>query len=568
MITEAEGDCVGVDAADENVAFSDAVDFDTAESDEGCSDAEEELLQAARTGDAERIQKLFEQHCSLNIDCKGRHKWNLQWTPLHLAAYFGHLEAARLLLQKGASSSIPNGEGDTPLHKAALTGREPLLMLLLAHGADVLAVNAEGNSAYDVASELYLKNVLTAAELADKKRKEEAFFQAVKDGDVAAIHKLLKSGNKRPVSSSNDHDLTSISSPRIRRRRLSRTNVPDVNCVDAMGNTALHAAAHRDLRAVAVLLLQCGANPNLRNRRGLTAADLARSEQMAGILQVAPIQEIKKCVARFEGPVMRKRRFLGTQAVWAVVDRGVLAFFRNRADASSGSRRKRFHYLEGAVVLADPRDERCFTVVSANGTSERLSTATALDKSRWLRALKEHATFGPKRSEGGDPNEQGFIDINDQILLLGCVQDALMTAQAQQALLASEVSEAARMHTSFLATSLKEGEFSVRAQNASHLLRAQLAQVSESGRNALSCLETCLLLMKQHEEARAALLAREVEKNRILRETLAAFAEGTFDSESLLLDGHQSQSPEASPETDKSMDPTSQPTILRKGTDT
>lgn len=33
--------------------------------------------------------------------------------------------------------------------------------------------------------------MLTAAELADRKRREEMFFQAVKDGDVAGIQKLV-----------------------------------------------------------------------------------------------------------------------------------------------------------------------------------------------------------------------------------------------------------------------------------------------------------------------------------------------------------------------------------------
>lgn len=39
--------------------------------------------------------------------------------------------------------------------------------------------------------QIYLKNVLTAAELADKKRREGLFFQAVKDGNVAAINELV-----------------------------------------------------------------------------------------------------------------------------------------------------------------------------------------------------------------------------------------------------------------------------------------------------------------------------------------------------------------------------------------
>lgn len=43
------------------------------ESDGGdLSDIEEELLQAARAGDVYRIQKITEQHSSIDLNCKGR----------------------------------------------------------------------------------------------------------------------------------------------------------------------------------------------------------------------------------------------------------------------------------------------------------------------------------------------------------------------------------------------------------------------------------------------------------------------------------------------------------------
>lgn len=59
------------------------------------------------------------------------------WTLLHLASYFGRLEAAQLLLDRGAAveARSRNTMANQPLHAAA-AGRKPeLVRLLLAHGA-------------------------------------------------------------------------------------------------------------------------------------------------------------------------------------------------------------------------------------------------------------------------------------------------------------------------------------------------------------------------------------------------------------------------------------------------
>jgi ankyrin repeat protein len=61
---------------------------------------------------------------------------DLQRTPLHFAAYAGHLEVARLLLDNGADPAARDDWQQTPLHSAAGNGHEEPARLLIAKGAD------------------------------------------------------------------------------------------------------------------------------------------------------------------------------------------------------------------------------------------------------------------------------------------------------------------------------------------------------------------------------------------------------------------------------------------------
>jgi uncharacterized protein len=60
------------------------------------------------------------------------------WTPLHLAAFFGSVRAAELLLSHGADPRriARNAMANTPLHAALAAKRLPLVGLLLSAGAD------------------------------------------------------------------------------------------------------------------------------------------------------------------------------------------------------------------------------------------------------------------------------------------------------------------------------------------------------------------------------------------------------------------------------------------------
>ncbi len=96
------------------------------------------LFGASCTGHLETVEWLLSHSANPNARA-GRDGW----VPLHSAAWFGHVEVSRLLLQYKADNNPQGNDGRTPLHVASETGHVDVALLLLEHGADV---NARDNN--------------------------------------------------------------------------------------------------------------------------------------------------------------------------------------------------------------------------------------------------------------------------------------------------------------------------------------------------------------------------------------------------------------------------------------
>ena len=70
-------------------------------------------------------------------------------TPLHVAARKGHVEIAKLLLERGADPNIGDIYGWAPLHEAAQWGRTEVARLLLKRGANPNAKDKKRDNAAD-----------------------------------------------------------------------------------------------------------------------------------------------------------------------------------------------------------------------------------------------------------------------------------------------------------------------------------------------------------------------------------------------------------------------------------
>lgn len=141
------------------------------------------IFEAAALGDADRLRALLEDEADRVDAMNGQ-----GFTPLGLAAFFGHEDALRtlldlgaevdlvqksinantaldsavaadrmaavkLLLERGAEPNVHAVRGYTPLHKAAFGGNAEMVRLLLSRGADPAAETDEGRRPLDIAEE-------------------------------------------------------------------------------------------------------------------------------------------------------------------------------------------------------------------------------------------------------------------------------------------------------------------------------------------------------------------------------------------------------------------------------
>ncbi|XP_075272423.1 oxysterol-binding protein-related protein 1 isoform X2 [Opisthocomus hoazin] len=466
------------------------------------TEVEQQLLHAARNGNAEEVKQLLDTtnkgEINFDINCKGQSKSNMSWTPLHLACYFGHAVVVEDLLKAGADVNVLNDMGDTPLHRAAFTGRKEVVMLLLQHNADASIVNGSGETAKEVTHDKDIRNMLEAVERTQERKLEEQLLGAAREGETGKLTALL-----------------------------NKPKPPDINCTDQMGNTPLHCAAYRAHKHCALKLLKNGANPKLRNKNDQTPLDLAQGAEMKLILGGKTGKVINKPLRRYEGLLWKSSRFFGWKLYWIVLEHGVLSWYRRQADAVNNDHRQGCKHLTQAVCTVKSTDSCFFSVRCFDDTVHRFkipkNSLPSQTRESWLEAIEDHSAYSThyctQEQLSSDDEEDDAVSVTD-------LQESLKKAQACQHRLSKEISDFLAMVKSLDAT-----------KGMSSPLLQKVDVVSEVSQQTCEALADCLNLFTKQEGVRNLKLEHEQEKNKILSEALETLATEHHELEQSLVKG-------------------------------
>ena len=107
------------------------------------ADVVERLFEASFDGNLAEVMRIIEDDSVDMVDIVD----DVGWTPLHYAAYFGHMDIVLALLEAGANPNNQNEYGETALHFAALFGHLDIVETLLVAGINPNKQDDDGKTA-------------------------------------------------------------------------------------------------------------------------------------------------------------------------------------------------------------------------------------------------------------------------------------------------------------------------------------------------------------------------------------------------------------------------------------
>jgi ankyrin repeat protein len=210
------------------------------------------------------------------------------WSPLLNAVFGGHKDMVELLLTNKANVNYKENAGRTPLHVAAENGYTEIAALLLANGANVNAKCRDGYTPMHVAAVFGNKDLV---DLLVANKAEYNIQDAAAIGDLEKVKVMLKD-NPDLAFSKDFSGQTALHWAATQGRtdvvKLLLANKADVNAkAGKIGSTPLFDAVSSRHKEVVELLLTGGADVNAKSndQTPLRFAESVNAEDIADLLR-------------------------------------------------------------------------------------------------------------------------------------------------------------------------------------------------------------------------------------------------------------------------------------------
>ncbi|XP_051723131.1 ankyrin-3 isoform X14 [Ctenopharyngodon idella] len=218
---------------------------------------------AARKDDTKSAALLLQNDHNADVESKMMVNRTTEsgFTPLHIAAHYGNINVATLLLNRGAAVDFMARNDITPLHVAAKRGNGNMVKLLLDRGAKIDAKTKDG---------------LTPLHCGARSGHEQV-VEMLLDRGAPILSKTKNGLSPLHMATQGDH-LNCV-------QLLLQHDAP----VDDVTNdylTALHVAAHCGHYKVAKVIVDKKANPNAKALNGFTPLHIACKKNRVKVMEL------------------------------------------------------------------------------------------------------------------------------------------------------------------------------------------------------------------------------------------------------------------------------------------
>ncbi|XP_077358910.1 ankyrin-3-like isoform X13 [Festucalex cinctus] len=214
-------------------------------------------------------------------------------TPLHVASKRGNGNMVRLLVERGAKIDARTKDGLTPLHCGARSGHEQVVEMLLSRGAPILSKTKNGLSPLHMATQ---GDHLNCVQLL---LHHDAPVDDVTNDYLTALHVAAHCGHYKVAkvivdkkANPNAKALNGFTplhiackKNRVKVMELLLKHAASIQAVTESGLTPIHVAAFMGHENIVHQLINHGASPNTSNVRGETALHMAARAGQSNVVR-------------------------------------------------------------------------------------------------------------------------------------------------------------------------------------------------------------------------------------------------------------------------------------------